>query len=267
MLYVLLQCMSETTNKPQTHRYFVELSFDGTNFHGWQVQPNARSVQGELIEKLSLFFREEIYVIGAGRTDTGVHATHMVAHFETTSKIEKTDDAVYKLNRFLSEEIALSKLYEVVPDAHARFSAMERSYLYRINREKNPFAVGQAWNFQRKLDMQLMNQAASMLLEHSDFACFCKADADVNTTLCDVRSAYWEVMGNEWHFHISADRFLRNMVRAIVGTLVEVGEGKLSLRDFEEILNSGERSEAGASAPGHGLYLSKVAYPSGIQIA
>ncbi|NVK26905.1 MAG: tRNA pseudouridine(38-40) synthase TruA [Flavobacteriia bacterium] len=256
--------MSETTNKPKAHRYFVELSFDGTNFKGWQVQPKDRTVQGELIEVFSTFFREEVYVVGAGRTDTGVHASHMVAHFELDSEIESTEDAVYKLNRFLTSEIALKRIFKVNNEAHTRFSATERAYVYRIARVKNPFSVGQAWTFQRELNFAAMKEAAAMLLEYSDFACFCKADTDVKTTLCDVRAAYWEQLGDEWVFHIRADRFLRNMVRAIVGTLVEVGEGKHSLKQFKEILESGNRNDAGVSAPAEGLYLSEVIYPDSI---
>lgn len=244
----------------------MELSFDGTGFHGWQVQPDSRSVQGELNEKLSTFFRDEVYVIGAGRTDTGVHALHMVAHFDLTTGIDSPEDVVYKLNRFIGDEIAVHSLYRVRENAHARFDATERSYLYRMARGKNPFSVGQAWQYFRPLDFNRMNEAASLLTEHRDFACFCKADAEVKTTLCDVRRAYWEQVGDEWVFHIHADRFLRNMVRAIVGTLVEVGEGKCSINDFKEILNSGNRSCAGASAPGHGLYLSGVSYPSDIRL-
>lgn len=257
--------MSETTNKPTAHRYFVELSYDGTAFHGWQVQPNARSVQGELIDAFSTFFREEVYVVGAGRTDTGVHASHMVAHFELNNPIESPEDAVYKLNRFLSEEIALQEIYEVKAEAHARFSATERAYEYVLSRVKNPFATKYAWQFQRELNFTQMNQAASLLLEHNDFACFCKADSDVNTTLCDVRTAHWERDGDTWIFHIAADRFLRNMVRAIVGTLVEVGEGKHTIEEFKSILESGSRSKAGSSAPAGGLFLSKVSYPSDIR--
>lgn len=258
--------MSETTNKPNSKRYFVELSFDGTAFHGWQVQPGSRTVQGELIDKFSKFFREEVYVIGAGRTDTGVHATFMVAHFELDNEIESISDTLYKLNRFLPEDVALIDLYRVNEEAHARFSATERGYIYRIARKKSPFSPLFAWQFLRPLDVAKMNEAASKLLEYSDFACFCKADSDVNTTICDVRGAYWEQDGDEMVFHIQANRFLRNMVRAIVGTLVEVGEGKVTLEEFESILKSGSRSEAGPSAPGHGLYLSKVSYPDKIRL-
>lgn len=256
--------MSETTNKDQPFRYFVELSFDGTSFVGWQVQPKGRTVQGELIKALSTFFREEVYVVGAGRTDAGVHASHMVAHFDISYEIESPSDVIYKLNRFLSRDISISKVHRVKPDSHSRFDAVERSYVYRIARTKDPFTVGFVWHFERPLDLQRMNEAASKLLEYSDFASFCKADADVKTTLCDVRSAYWEQVGHEWVFHISADRFLRNMVRAIVGTLVAVGEKKLSVAEFIEIIESKDRTKAGSSAPAEGLYLSEVSYSEDI---
>lgn len=257
--------MDEATNNPISHRYFIDLSYDGSKYCGWQVQPKEKTVQGELIRVLSIFFREEVYVIGAGRTDTGVHASHMVAHFELSTPIESPNDAVYKLNRFLDESIALFRIYEVKSDAHARFSAVERAYTYRMARVKNPFTVGRTWHFERELDYDKMNQAASMLLEYSDFAAFCKADTDVKTTICDVREAYWERLGDEWLFHIRADRFLRNMVRAVVGTLVEVGEGKHTLEEFVKIVESGERSSAGSSAPAEGLYLSEVSYPQDIE--
>lgn len=257
--------MSETTNKDQPYRYFIDLSYDGGNFLGWQVQPKGRTVQGELIERLSTFFRDEIYVVGAGRTDAGVHASHMTAHFDLSSEIKSTKDAVYKLNRFLDADIGLKRIYRVRKEAHSRFDAIERGYVYRLSRVKNPFSVGYAWQFERQLDFAKMNEAASTLLEYSDFAAFCKADTDVKTTLCDVREARWEQLGHEWVFHIKADRFLRNMVRAIVGTLVAVGEGKISVEEFRKIIESENRRNAGSSAPGEGLYLSEVAYPSDIE--
>lgn len=258
--------MSETTNKPNSYRYFVELSFDGGVFNGWQIQPNAPSVQGELNRVFSMFFRSQVLVTGAGRTDTGVHATQMFAHFDLTEPIDALEDVIYKLNRFLGSEIAIADMFPVDPEAHARFSAIERGYTYRISQIKNPFTVNRAWGYYRELNVDLMNQAAQMLLNHRDFACFCKSDTDVKTTLCDVREANWQRIEGELVFTIKADRFLRNMVRAIVGTLVEVGEGKHSLSDFQEILDSKSRSSAGTSAPAHGLYLSSVSYSNDIRI-
>lgn len=258
--------MSESTNKQASHRYFIDLSFDGTKFLGWQVQPKGRTVQGLLIDTLSTFFREEVYVIGAGRTDTGVHASQMIAHFDVSKELIDLDDIVYKLNRFLPEDVAIRSIFPVHSEAHARFSATERAYTYRLTRIKNPFTVGYAWWYGRELNWDDMVRCSTMLLEYTDFACFCKADADVKTTLCDIREARWEQVGDEWVFHIRADRFLRNMVRAIVGTLVEVGEGKHTIEDFRKILISGSRKEAGASAPGEGLYLSEVIYPADITI-
>ncbi len=258
--------MTESTNKAKNHRYFLDLSFDGTDFLGWQVQPKGRTVQGLLIEKLSAFFREEVYVIGAGRTDTGVHASQMIAHFDLDASIENPDDVVYKLNRFLPHDVAIRELYQVNVETHARFSAEERAYTYRMNRLKDPFEVNKSWWFGRPLNFEAMNECANLLLQYSDFACFCKADTDVKTTLCEIRAARWEQEGPQWVFHIRADRFLRNMVRAIVGTLVEVGEGKHSVEDFKKIIESGSRSNAGASAPAGGLYLSEVRYPEGIRI-
>lgn len=257
--------MSEATNKDQPFRYFIDLSYDGTRFLGWQVQPKGRTVQGELIERLSTFFREDVYVVGAGRTDAGVHASHMTAHFDLSTEIDSPSDVAYKLNRFLDTDIAIKRIYRVGTEAHSRFDAVERGYVYRLSRVKNPFSVGYAWSFERPLDLNAMNEAASTLLEYRDFAAFCKADADVKTTLCDVREARWEQLGDEWVFHIKADRFLRNMVRAIVGTLIAVGEGKVTVEEFKEIIESEDRKKAGSSAPGEGLYLSEVAYPSDIE--
>lgn len=242
-------------------RYFLHCSFDGTSFHGWQIQPNASSVQETLNVALSTLLREEVYTVGAGRTDTGVHASHMVAHFELAKPMEDPAHWVYKLNKFLPDSIAVQKIFPVGPDDHARFSAVKRGYVYRMIRAKNPFEVDRAWQYSGPLDLEAMNKAAALLLQVEDFASFAKAGHQSATTLCNVTRAEWIANGDLWEFHIEADRFLRNMVRAVVGTLVEVGQGKTSLSEMEEIIQSGKRSQAGTSAPGCGLYLNKIEYP------
>jgi tRNA pseudouridine38-40 synthase len=245
-------------------RYFIRLAYKGTNYNGWQVQPNAPTVQAELEKALSLIIRKETEIVGCGRTDTGVHASDYYAHFDYEQGISDTAELVYKLNKFISPDIAIKEIVEVNPDAHARFSATQRVYEYKIVREKNPFTQGLAYYYFGTLDIDAMNKAAAILLEIKDFKAFSKAHTDVKTTLCDVTLAQWDVKGDVLVFTISANRFLRNMVRAVVGTLLEVGRGKLSIDGFIEVINSLERSEAGDSAPAEGLYLAKIIYPQSI---
>lgn len=245
-------------------RYFIRLAYNGSNYNGWQVQPNAPTVQAELEKALSLITRKETEIVGCGRTDTGVHASDYYAHFDFEQGIGDTAELVYKLNKFLPHDIAIKEIAEVNADAHARFSATQRVYEYKIVRQKNPFTQGLAYYYFGNLDIDAMNKAAALLLTVKDFKAFSKAHTDVKTTLCDVTFAQWEVKGDVLVFTISANRFLRNMVRAVVGTLLEVGRGKLTIDGFTQIINSLERSEAGDSAPAEGLYLSKIIYPQSV---
>lgn len=241
-------------------RYFVEFAYDGTDYHGWQIQPNGNSVQEELQKALSTILRQPISVVGAGRTDTGVHARRMMAHFEINSDVDCTQLA-YKLNRLLPRDIVVFSVYPVADDMHARFSAKLRTYHYYIHTSKNPFLRKYSCEIHYNLDFDLMNKAARHLLDVTDFGSFCKAHSDVKTTLCDVSEAVW-VRDDEtaWHFRISANRFLRNMVRAVVGTLIEVGRHRLTLEQFCEVVASGNRSSAGESMPGNALFLEDVKY-------
>lgn len=245
-------------------RYFIELAYNGTRFHGWQVQPNAPSVQEHLEKALSAICREEISVTGAGRTDTGVHARFFVAHFD--SEMPDDPDFTRKLNGFLNHDIVIFRVYKVKPDAHARFDAISRSYRYYITRIKDPFAQETAWYFKYPLDVEKMNEACKILFEYSDFTSFSKLHTDVKTNNCKIFQAEWQEQGNQLVFVIKADRFLRNMVRAIVGTLIEVGQGKISLDDFRQVIELKNRGAAGVSVPAHGLFLVGIEYPEDLLI-
>lgn len=243
-----------------TQRYFIYFSYDGTAYHGWQIQPNANSVQAELQKALSILLRDEIQVVGAGRTDTGVHARMMVAHFDSMETID-TQQLVYKLNRLLPRDISVDKVIPVSNDMHARFSATSRTYHYYIHRRKNPFLRAYSCELFFDIDIERMNEAASLLLEYSDFAAFCKSNSDVKTTICKVTEAKWVDDGNgEWHFVITANRFLRNMVRAIVGTLIDVGRCRLTIQDFKSVVEGKSRSNAGESMQGNALFLENIEY-------
>ncbi len=240
-------------------RYFIELSYNGKNYHGWQMQPDAISIQEKLNEALSKVWQETIEVVGAGRTDTGVHAKQMFAHFDVQSQVK--EEIVYKLNSILPNDIVVSKLVEVEPEKHARFDAVSRSYEYKIWLGRNPFLLDFYWQIHSQyFDVEAMNQAAKILLKYKDFQSFSKVKTDVYTYNCDIFDAYWEVNNEELTFYISANRFLRNMVRAIVGTMVDVGLGKISVLDFEEIIKSKNRSNAGLSVPARGLFLTEIKY-------
>lgn len=245
-------------------RYFIDISFNGKNYHGWQVQPDAISVQSVLERTFSTFFRDDIKITGAGRTDTGVHATNMVAHFDMQKEIEDFDETIFRLNSFLPEDIAILDIYPVLDEAHARFDATEREYQYGIVLEKDPFRNDTAYRIHQIPNLEKMNQATELLLGHQDFQCFSRSNTDVKTYYCDVKSAYWEEDDNFIIFTITADRFLRNMVRAIVGTLLDVGHENISLEDFRAIIKSKDRTRAGASAPARGLFLTRVEYPETI---
>jgi tRNA pseudouridine38-40 synthase len=244
-------------------RYFIYLSYDGTCYHGWQIQPNGVSVQDVLQRCLSVLLRQPIEITGAGRTDAGVHACLMVAHFDFEGTLD-TAQLAYKVNRMLPRDIAVSKIEAVDNELHARFSALSRTYHYYIHVDRNPFLRHYSLEMPYKLDFQKMNEAARLLLDVKDFGAFCKVGADVKTTLCDVTRAEWVRLEDEdterWCFIITANRFLRNMVRAVVGTLIDVGRGKITIQDFQDIVASGSRSNAGESMPGNALFLWDIKY-------
>ncbi len=247
-----------------TKRYFIELSYLGTHYHGWQIQPNATTVQEKLQEVLSMLFKTKISITGCGRTDTGVHAkaffTHVDLDFSHLSFPK--EQLTYKLNSILPHDIAIHKIFEVSKDTHARFDAINRTYEYHLSEEKKPFVQGLYYHLPYKnLDFESMNTAAQMLFEYSDFECFSKTGTDVATFNCEIMHAKWTQENDMWIFTIQADRFLRNMVRAIVGTLIEVGRGHMSLSGFRKVIESKKRSEAGWSVPGKGLFLTKIEYP------
>lgn len=245
-------------------RYFIELSYNGSAYHGWQNQPKAISVQ-EVIEKgLTLLLKEPIAIVGAGRTDTGVHAKQMFAHFDTYIVFNE-NDLVYKLNSFLPKDIAIHAIFNVKDEIHARFNALSRTYLYRISLQKNVFNYENAYFVKQNLDVDKMNEASKILFQYQDFQCFSKVNTDVKTFNCNIMQADWFFEDGELHFVIKADRFLRNMVRAIVGTMVQIGMGKLQVNDLHAIIKSKNRSEAGFSVPAHALYLTEVEYPNDIK--
>ncbi len=240
-------------------RYFIKFSYKGKNYHGWQSQPNAISVQEVLNKALSTILNSKIDSMGAGRTDTGVHAQEMFAHFDF-DKIIDVDNSIHKLNSFLPKDIVVFDIQKVHDDAHARFDAKKRTYEYHINIFKDAFSNEQSWFYNQKLDLELMNEACEILLKHTDFQAFSKVHTDVNTFDCKIYEAFWKQENNKLIFTISADRFLRNMVRAIVGTLVYIGLKKITLKDFNEIIISKNRNKAGFSVPAHGLFLTKIKY-------
>ncbi|MCG2459709.1 tRNA pseudouridine(38-40) synthase TruA [Flavobacteriaceae bacterium F89] len=246
-------------------RYFIDFSYFGASYHGWQRQPNANTVQQVLEGALSTLLQDNTTLVGAGRTDTGVHAMQMIAHFDCVG-LENIEHLIYRLNAFLPNDIAVNKIFRVRDDAHARFDAVQRTYMYWIVRKKNPFYRDRAHYVKHPLDVELMKQGASILLEQTDFECFSKSNTDVKTYRCTIKSAKWECDGEKLIFEITADRFLRNMVRAITGTLLDLGLGKSNLDNLEAIIKSKDRSRAGASVPAKGLYLTKVLYPRNIYV-
>jgi tRNA pseudouridine38-40 synthase len=244
-------------------RYFLEFSYFGKEYCGWQRQPETLSVQEVMEKAISALLREDIKLVGAGRTDTGVHSKQMFAHFDSNTML-KIRDVKHRLNLFLPKDIAVHNLYEVHQNAHARFDAVARTYEYWLHTVKNPFLTAYSYYFYQYLDVEKMNQAAKMLLEYTDFECFSKKNTTVKTYLCKIVEADWKQDDEKLIFTITSDRFLRNMVRAIVGTLLEVGVLKLTLEDVKKIIESKQRINAGVSVPAHGLYLVKVVYPSGL---
>ena len=242
-------------------RYFIHLSYDGSRYHGWQIQPNGISIEGEIERCLSTLLGVPVDIVGAGRTDAGVHARHMVAHFDVEEPVADTSQLTYKLNRMLPPDIRIEKTESVPDDMHARFSAKWRTYHYYLSLKPTPFNRHYTWLCHYDLDFPLMNEAARMLMEYKDFACFSKSHTDVKTTLCDVVEAEWVKTGDsEWFFVIKANRFLRNMVRAVVGTLVEVGRHRMTLEQFRSVIEGKSRCQAGESMPANALFLEKIEY-------
>lgn len=248
-------------------RYFLKLSYDGTNYHGWQVQTNAISVQEVLESSLSILLSKQIQVLGSGRTDTGVHASVQFAHFDTNVEISDYQQFIYKLNSLLPNDIAIHKLFLVNDFAHARFDAIERSYVYNISKIKNPFNYNFSWNLRMKLDIKKMNETAKLLLNHQDFTSFSKLHTNTLNNNCVIKRAYFIENEDDIQFHITSNRFLRGMVRAIVGTLVDVGLNKITLQEFDDIILSKNRENSSANAPARGLFLSNVVYPENIFIS
>lgn len=241
-------------------RYFITFSYDGTRYHGWQIQPNGDSVQERLEWALSTLLRQEVNVTGAGRTDAGVHARVMVAHFDFEEAID-CQQLCYKLNRLLPFDIAVQEVKQVSDDMHARFSATSRTYHYYIHTKKDPFRRGYSCEIHYPLDFALMNEAGKILTTYEDFGAFCKSHTDVKTTICHVTEARWvQTSETAWYFRITANRFLRNMVRAVVGTLIDVGRRKLSIEEFRKVIEGKRRTEAGESMPGNALFLEDVRY-------
>ena len=247
-------------------RYFLKLAYRGTPFHGWQIQPNAISVQEVLNAKLSLLLRQEINIVGAGRTDTGVHAKEMFAHLDSATEIENIPGTLNSLNKLLDPDIVVMDFFQVQDHAHARFDATERAYEYHIQRKRSPFKRDLAAAMYYPLNLELMQEAASLLIFKGDFSSFSKSKTQTKTNICELREAYWEVKDDLWIFHVKADRFLRNMVRAIVGSLLEVGRGRMSLEEFKLMIKAKDRKLAGESVPAEGLYLTQVRYPDTIFI-
>lgn len=245
-------------------RYFAELSYLGKNYHGWQIQPDVISVQ-EIVQKaLSTILRKQTEVVAAGRTDTGVHATQMFIYFDTDLELNSRTHS-YKVNSLLPHDVVFHQLFKVHPEAHTRFDAIKRSYEYHILLGRSPFTLDTQWQVRKELNVEAMNKSARFLLDHIDFQCFSKTKTDVRTYNCNITRAEWIQNGKNLVFHISADRFLRNMVRAIVGTLINVGLGKIEPEEIKKIIESKNRSNAGTSAPAHGLFLTEITYPETIK--
>jgi tRNA pseudouridine38-40 synthase len=242
-------------------RYFFEIAYNGKNYNGWQSQETGIGVQAVVEDAMHKLFREKLKIVGSGRTDTGVHCEQQFFHTD----IEKAFDIplyIQKLNSFLPAGIAIYSIRKVKDDASARYEAIERTYRYQITRRKDPFLEGYAWHFFKTLNLETMNKAAALMVGEHDYECFSKVKTDVNHFICDIKSATWKEQDDMLIFTISANRFLRGMVRSIVGTLLDVGTGKTSLEKFRSIINSKDRKKAGANVPPYGLYLMKVRYPS-----
>lgn len=242
-------------------RYFIKLAFDGTQYHGWQVQENAITVQQELTTALAVILKTKVEITGCGRTDTGVHASEFFAHFDSKKDLGATEKLVYQLNSMIPDSIIVFFIRKVNEKLHARFSATKRTYKYFINKNRNPFNKSFEYVLNKDFDIEAMNTACKVLMKYSDFSCFSKSHTEVNNNICRIYEAYWVYSGGQLVFTITGNRFLRNMVRAIVGTMFEIGTEKIGLTEFRKILEKGNRSDAGASVPAMGLFLTKVTYP------
>ncbi|MFO8234382.1 MAG: tRNA pseudouridine(38-40) synthase TruA [Bacteroidales bacterium] len=246
-------------------RYFIRLAFKGTIYHGWQIQDNDITVQEVLNKSFSTLLRENINVVGAGRTDTGVHASCFYAHFDSENmQFENKDHFLFKINNFLPKDIAIYNISPVTEKAHSRYSAESRTYKYFINKIKNPFKTDFSYHLFYKLDVEIMNKACNLLYEYSDFTSFSKKNTQVKTNLCEIYHASWQENDEEIIFTIQANRFLRNMVRAIVGTMIDIGRGNTDIEEFRKIIESRNRCKAGYSVPPNGLFLTGISYPSSI---
>ena len=240
-------------------RYFVFFAYNGAGYHGWQSQPNALTVQQEMEQAFEKLLQEPIALTAAGRTDAGAHASFMVAHFDTSNSLP--ENLCFLLNQYLSNAISINRIQNVSDSAHARFDALSRTYQYTISSVKNPFRYPYQYYIKGSLDLAQMNASAALLLEYEDFECFSKVNTDVKTFMCQIEKAHWESLENQYIFTIKANRFLRNMVRAIVGTLIEIGQGKRTLDSLYKTLRSKDRSQAGYSVPAHALFLTDIEYP------
>lgn len=243
----------------------MQLAYNGSAYYGWQIQPEAITVQETIEKALSTILKTELQIVGAGRTDTGVHASQMFAHFDVKNPIIPID-LKYRLNSFLPKDIAIESIFEVAHDAHTRFDATKRTYNYNIALVKNVFKNDYSYYVSQELDIEKMNNASKILLDYTNFQCFSKSNTDVKTYNCTIEEAHWQLQGDMLVFTISADRFLRNMVRAIVGTLISIGLGKLTVEDMHLIIASRDRRKAGFSVPAKGLFLTKVQYPRTIKL-
>jgi tRNA pseudouridine38-40 synthase len=247
-------------------KYLFEIAYKGTNYHGWQRQLNSISVQEVVEEALTKLLRQETTILASGRTDAGVHCEQQFFHVERETPFVDLDKLIYQLNHYLPGDISISNARHIADDAHARFSPLSRSYTYRMVTTKDPFTPELTYFFDRPLNIKTMNEAAALLIGKKDFESFSRVKTEVNNFFCDISEANWVQQGNQITFYITANRFLRGMVRAIVGTLISVGMGKTTVKEFEEIINAKNRRKAGSSARAHGLFLTKVIYPQDIFI-
>jgi len=244
-------------------RYFFEISYLGTGYNGWQTQPNGKGIQQVVEDALSKLFRRKVAIVGSGRTDTGVHCAQQFFHTDLSENF-KTQDLIHQLNSFLPRDISIQSIRPVQPEASARYDAIERTYVYRITLKKNPLLLGRALHVYKPLDLQKMQEAANLLLGEKDFECFSKIKTDVNHFICRIQKAHWKKKQDDLYFTITANRFLRGMVRAVVGTLLDVGTGKITVKDFGQIIRDKKRSKAGMNVAPEGLYLESVKYRKGI---
>ena len=247
-------------------RFFINFSFKGTNYRGWQSQSNADSIQGEMEIAMSTLLNMPIRLVASGRTDSGVHAHKMIAHFDAKIQSNSMINFIYKLNKFLPDDISVNSIRRVKNDAHARFDALSRTYEYFINSKKTPFGNEYQYNLDQPLDINAMKEATKILKQYDDFKCFSKSRTDVKTFICNISFAEWTLLDNGYKFTITANRFLRNMVRAIVGTLLDIGLKKKCLNDFKKIIENKDRSLAGFSVPAKGLFLKEIKYPKNIYL-